>query len=277
MFRRSVVFAAVLFAGFVSLAAMAEDADPVVATVNGVKVLKSEIVTAHSLLPQQMQSIPVDTLFDTLVRLVVDRKLLVAEARKQNLDESDEVTQRLKLLEEQLLERALIGRVIEAGVTEDILKKKYEKLLASAPKDAEEVKARHILVDSEDEARAIIAALDKGGDFAALAKEKSTGPSGPRGGDLGYFGKGQMVKAFEDAAFALKKGAYTKVPVKSDFGWHVIQLDDRRSMQPPGFDDVRPQLEEEAAREAGAAYVQDLRKDAVIERFNADGSKKEND
>lgn len=274
MLRRFTVLAVLMCAGLTAVPAAAEEADPVVATVNGQPVLKSEIVTAHALLPQQMQAIPVDALFDTLVRLVTDRKLLVAEARRLHLDESDDVKARLKLLEEQLLERALITQVIEKGVSDDILKEKYEKLVAATPKDAEEVHARHILVDTEDAAKALVAELDKGADFEALAKEKSTGPSGPQGGDLGYFAKGQMVKPFEDAAFALEKGAYTKAPVKSDFGWHVIKLEDRRAVQPPAFDDVRGQLEEEAAREAGAAYVKTLREGAVVERFNLDGSKK---
>lgn len=276
MLRRSAIFGLVFSVSLASASVFAAD-DPVVATVNGQSVFKSEVVAAHALLPQQLRTVPFDALFDTLVRLVTDRKILAAEARKQNLHELDELKIRLRMLEEQLLERALMTKVIAKGVSDDVLKKGYEKLVKDAPSGGEEVRARHILVDGEDTAKAIIAELDKGADFEALAKEKSTGPSGPAGGDLGYFAAGQMVKPFEEAAFALKKGAYTKAPVKSDFGWHVIKLEDRRAVAPPTFEEARPQLEEDAAREAGAAYVLELRKTATIERFNADGSKKKED
>lgn len=275
MIRRSAVFALLLAlqTGAAS-AADAVAADPVVATVNGAPVYKSEVVMAHALLPSQMQAIPIDPLFDTLVRLVIDRKLLAAEARVQKMNDDPDVKSRLKLLEEQLLERALMTKVIESGVTETVLKKKYEDLVAAQPKDSEEVHARHILVADEAAAKAIIADLDKGGDFAKLAAEKSTGPSGPQGGDLGYFGRDQMVKEFEQAAFALKKGEYSKAPVKSEFGWHVIKIEDRRVKQPPTFEEARAQIEEDAAREAGAAFVAELRKKAAIEQFDKDGSKK---
>lgn len=278
MIRRSAVFG-LLFAlqmGGAGLAAAADvaPADPVVATVNGAPVYKSEVVMAHALLPRQMQAIPLDALFDTLVRLVIDRKLLAEEARVRKLDEGADLKARMKLLEEQLLERAVMTEVVEAGVTEAALKEKYDAMVAALPKGAEEVHARHILLADEDAAKAVIAELDKGGDFEALAKEKSTGPSGPRGGDLGYFGRDQMVKEFETAAFALKKGAYSKTPVKSEFGWHVIKLEDRRVKQAPTFDEAREQLSEDLAREAGAAFVTALREKAAIERFEKDGSKK---
>lgn len=248
--------------------------DPVVATVNGAPIHQSEIVSAHALLPEQMRAIPLEPLFDTLVRLVADRKLLVAEARNRKLDETAELKSRLQLLEEQLLERALMSTVIEEGVTDDVLMAKYEKMVADMPKDVEEIHARHILLESEDAATAVIAELDNGADFADTAKQKSTGPSGPKGGDLGYFTKGQMVKAFEDAAFALDKGAYSKAPVKSDFGWHVIKLDDRRSMVPPTFEDAKAGLTEDVARDVGADFVKSLRATSTIKRFNADGTPK---
>ena len=269
------VFAAALAAAPVSFAADAKPKDPVVATVDGVPVLHSEIVMAHALLPQQLQGVPLDTLFDTLVAMVVDRKLLVAEARKRHLDEDPDYRARVKMIEEQLLERVLMTKVVEEKVTDDVLKAHYDKLVAAAPKDEEEVHARHILVAKEDEAKAIIAELDKGGDFVALAKEKSTGPSGPRGGDLGYFTHGQMVKEFETAAFALKKGEYTKAPVKTEFGWHVIKIEDRRMKQPPTYEEARQQLEEEATRDAGTALVDGLRTKAKIVRFNPDGTAKD--
>ena len=127
------------------------------------------------------------------------------------------------------------------------------------------------LVKTEDEAKAIIKNLRGGADFEATAKEKSTGPSGPNGGDLGFFGKGQMVPEFEKAAFALKKGKITDTPVKTQFGWHIIKVDDRRKSEPPSFDSIKQKLRTEISQEAGSKYVSGLRKEAKIERFDLDG------
>ena len=132
--------------------------------------------------------------------------------------------------------------------------------------------ARHILVEKEDDAKAIIAALDKGADFATLAKEKSTDPAKDNGGDLGFFSREDMVPEFADAAFKLQKGEYTKTPVHSQFGWHVIKVEDRRTAAPPSFEDSKQQLTNELAREVIGAKIKDLRSGAKIEMFALDGS-----
>ena len=125
--------------------------------------------------------------------------------------------------------------------------------------------ARHILVKTEDEAKAIIKELDDGADFEATAKEKSTGPSGPNGGDLGFFGKGQMVPEFETAAFALDKGSFTKEPVQTQFGWHVIKVEDKRPQEKPKFEDVAAQLRQQLIRERYETVMAELKADTPVE------------
>ena len=128
-----------------------------------------------------------------------------------------------------------------------------------------EYNARHILVETEEQANEVIKALDEGGDFAELAKEKSTGPSGPQGGELGWFSAGQMVKPFSDAAAALEKGSYTKQPVQTQFGWHVIRLEDTREGTPPPFDDVKARLKIMLANQKLQQHVEQLRSSATID------------
>ena len=151
------------------------------------------------------------------------------------------------------------------------VKARYE---AEAKKLAniEQIKARHILVKTEDGAKAIIAELKGGGDFAELAKKKSTGPSATDGGDLGFFGKGQMVPAFEKAAYALNAGAFSETPVKTQFGWHVIKVEERKKADIPSFEEMEPAIRDRLSQDAGSAYIMKLRKEAKITRFNADGS-----
>jgi peptidyl-prolyl cis-trans isomerase C len=155
------------------------------------------------------------------------------------------------------------------------LQKRYEERLKAMPTE-EEVHARHILVSTEDEAKALIAELKKGAAFDKLAKEKSTDKaSGAEGGDLGWFKKSDMVKEFADAAFALKKGELTDNPVKTQFGYHVIKLEDRRQAPPPTFEELQDQIREELARETVTQILDQLRAGAKIEKFNIDGSKAE--
>jgi len=245
--------------------------DPVVGSVNGYEIRLSEVREAQSRLPKQYQQIPFDTIFPGLVESLIDTRLAAADARSQKLHEKQEFKDQMARIEEQLLQRMVLSQAMKAGVSDADLKARY-KTFAKEMAASQQIKASHILVENEAAAKEIIAALDKGGDFAALAKEKSTGPSSSKGGDLGYFGKGQMVPAFEAAAFKLKKGEYTKVPVKTQFGWHIIKVDDRKSADAPSFDEAKEGLRNELSEQAGTAYILRLRSSAKIARFNADGS-----
>ena len=245
--------------------------DPIVATVNGTSILRSDVEAARAQLPEQYRNLPMDQLFTPLVNQLVRSKLMAARARQENLQESDGYNKRLSLIRERLLEEALLDKMISERVTEDALQAKYKETVAKFP-SKQEVRARHILVKTEDEAKALVKELDGGADFAKLAADKSTGPSKSRGGDLDYFGRGQMVPPFEKAAFALNKGEYTKTPVQSPFGWHVIKVEDTRQSKPPTFEESRAQLGQELSQELAAELVKELMEGAKIERFEPDGS-----
>lgn len=261
-----------LAAGFISVAALPVLADdPVVAVVNGEKILRSDVENAQGNLPQEYQSVPMAQIFPMLLTSMIDSKLVAADARANKINEDEEFKANVALVMDQLLERYAVQKEIALAITDEKLRAAYD---AGAVETGSEIQARHILVKTVEEANAIIKSLDGGADFAELAKEKSTGPSGSRGGDLGFFGKGQMVPPFEEAAFALKPGMYTKTPVQTQFGYHVIKVESERAAQAPSFEDSVEKLRADAAQAAGGAYVDRLRADAKIERFEIDGTKK---
>lgn len=249
--------------------------DPVVATVNGIPVRLSELEVAQQSLPQQYRNMPLQAVFPALLDRIIDSKLVVQEGKKTKVNEDPAFKKRMAFVEDQVLQDFWIQREIARQVTAEKLQKRYEERLKSMPSE-EEVHARHILVSTEDEAKALIAEIKKGAAFDKLAKEKSTDKaSGAEGGDLGWFKKSDMVKEFADAAFALKKGELSDTPVKTQFGYHVIKLEDRRKAPPPAFEELADQLREEMAREVVTAQLDQLRSGAKIEKFNMDGSKGE--
>ena len=249
--------------------------DPVVATVNGQPVRLSELEIAQQALPQQYRNMPLQAVFPALLDRIVDSKLVVQEGKKNKVTDDPAFKKRMAFVEDQVLQDFWIQREVARKVTPEKLQQRYEERLKSMPSE-EEVHARHILVSTEDEAKAIIADLKKGAAFDKLAKEKSTDKaSGAEGGDLGWFKKSDMVKEFADAAFALKKDELTETPVKTQFGYHVIKVEDRRKAPPPAFEELADQLREEMAREAVTAQLDQLRSGAKIEKFNMDGSKVE--
>ncbi len=267
--RARLIAAALATAIAMPLSACAAD-DPVVATVNGDKITKSQIEAAYQRLPQQYQQVPMDQLFPALVDSVIDTKLAAADARAKKLNEEADFRMQMKRIEDQLLQRVVLEKEMTRDVSDADMKARYDKMVAGLS-DKEEVHARHILLKTEKDASEVIKELDKGGDFAELAKKKSTGPSGPNGGDLGFFGKGQMVPEFETAAFAMKTGEHSKQPVKTQFGFHVIKVESRRKVEVPTMDSVAQQLRSEISQERGADYVEGLRKNAKISRFTLDG------
>ena len=247
--------------------------DPVVATVNGTAIHRSDVEQAREQLPSQYQSFPFEVVFPALVERLIDGKLLVAEGRKDGLASDTEVKERLARLEDQVIQSVYLSRAVKARLTDDVLKKRYEEFLKANPSEPE-VHARHILVKTEDEAKEVIKALKGGADFVELAKTKSTGPSAAQGGDLGYIKRGDVVPEFAEAAFALKPGQFSESPVKTQFGWHVIKVEEARNSQPPSFEEAKDQLAQEASRDMVTEIVNGLREHAKVVRFNADGSPK---
>jgi peptidyl-prolyl cis-trans isomerase C len=256
-----------------SAAPVATPKDPVVATVNGQPVHLSELEVAQQALPPQYRNMPLQSVFAALLDRIIDSKLVVADGRKNKVGDDPAFKKRMAFVEEQVIQDFWLQREIAKKVTAEKLQQRYEERLKSMPPE-EEVHARHILVATEDEAKAIIADLKKGESFDKIAKERSTDKaSGAEGGDLGWFKKTDMVKEFADAAFALKKGELTETPVKTQFGYHVIMLEDRRKAPPPAFEELSDQLKEEVARETVTAMLDQLRAAARIEKFNMDGTK----
>jgi peptidyl-prolyl cis-trans isomerase C len=246
--------------------------DPVVARVNGVELHRSDIEEAARGLPPQARQQPPDKLYMALLDQMIATTLLAQTARKAKFQDDAEVKHQLQLVQDRVLAQLYVNRLVTKSISEQKLKAEYDKYVKDAP-PREEVNARHILLASEADAKAVIEQLKKGADFAALAKEKSTDPAGKTsGGDLGWFTKDQMVPEFADAAFKLKKGEFTETPVKTQFGWHVIKLEDRRMASAPSFEQMKPQLTDMFVHETVAAKLKEVRPGAKIEVFNADGS-----
>jgi peptidyl-prolyl cis-trans isomerase C len=245
--------------------------DPVVATVNGAQIHLTDVVAAQQDLPAQYQQYPIQVVYPALLERLIDGKLIAAAGKKAGLAKDPEVKQRMAQIEEQVIQSVYLERVVKAKLTDAILKKEYDAYLKANPPEPE-VHARHIVVKTEDEAKDIIKQLKGGADFATLAKSKSAGPSAAKGGDLGFIKKGDVVDEFAAAAFALKPGQYTDAPVKTEFGWHVIKVEDTRMSTPPAFDQVKPELERAASQEMVSEVMGDLRKGAKIARFKPDGT-----
>ncbi|MCY4238530.1 MAG: peptidylprolyl isomerase [Rhodospirillaceae bacterium] len=255
-------------------AAMAQDTkpadNPVVATVNGEKVLLSDLQTLYADLPERVRRIPFEQIYRPLLEQVIQIKLSSAQARKNGLHKSSFIQRRLQSFADRILQETYLKNHVDRMVTEDQLKEAYHEYLKKFRGD-EEVKARHILLKTKKESMTVIDALEKGAEFANLAREKSIGPSKTNGGDLGWFDKKQMVKPFADAAFALKKGEFSKMPVKTQFGWHVILLEDRRRKAPPKYAAMKSRLKDQLGSKLAEQEIERLRAEARIVRFGPDG------
>lgn len=269
---RPVGRATLALAGLLALpgAALAQG-DPVVARVNGTELHRSALEAARANLPAQYQQMPLETLYDPLLDQVINGQLLLDQAAAAEVESDATFQSQLAEVKTQLAREFVLRAEVERVVTEADLRQRYDDYVKANP-PADEVRASHILVATEDEAKAVVAELAQGAEFAELARTKSTDPSAAQnGGDLGFFKHDDMVPEFSDAAFALAAGE-TSAPVKTAFGWHVIRLVERRQATPPAFEDVAEQLRGQAAAEAIETFLAGLRADAVIERFNVDGS-----
>lgn len=242
----------------------AEPANPVVAIVDGQPITKDDLNAAYFEIGSQLRGESSEQVFQSLVNFAIDIRLTEKAALDAGLDKDPGTAKRLEVARLHTLYAAYFQKAIDDAVTDEAIKKRYDEEMAKY--DPTELHALHILVGSEDEAKAIIAELDKGGDFAALAKEKSidTG-SAKQGGDLGFFGHGAMIPEFEAAAFALKDGEYTKTPVKSQFGWHVIKAVERRQGTPPTLESETQRIKDELVGEAVNATRAALRVGVKIE------------
>jgi len=247
--------------------ASAEDApaDKVVATINGTPITEGDLGIAAQEFGEQLQRIPPDQQRTALIQVLIDIRLLAKAAETAGLDKDKDVAGKLAFARDRTLRSEYLRSKVVASVTDDAAKKRFNEEIAKfVPGD--EVHVSHILVKTEDEAKAVIADLDKGGDFTAIAKAKSLDPgSGPTGGDLGFIGRGKTVKPFEDAAFALDIGSYTKTPVQSEYGWHVIKVIEKRKEPAPTFEAESDRIRQQLAQEAMKNEIASLRAAAKID------------
>ncbi len=222
----------------------AAPADPaaVVATVNGKNITEADLSLAEGELSQQFAQLPPEQRRAAALSAAIEIKVLADKAVADGLDKDPEFQRRVAFLQQRALHGEMVEKEVVGKITDDELRARYDKEIAAQP-PVNEVHARHILVKTKEEAEKIIKELDGGADFQKLANEHTSDPSGKtNGGDLGYFGPGQMVPEFDKAAQALAVGAYTKEPVQTQFGWHVIKVEDKRIAPPPPFEQVEAQV-----------------------------------
>jgi peptidyl-prolyl cis-trans isomerase C len=268
------LFAALALFGVVSAApARAQpDADPVLAKVGGQDIHFSDLKSAADTLPPQARTLPPQQLYPMLLEQMIDAQALLVQAQKAGLDKDPDVQRIVRLAQERALESAMLNKVVRPQVTDEAVRARYEEQYAGKPGETE-VHARHILVPDEATAKKIIADLKKGGDFAALSKQYSKDPgAAQQGGDLGFFKKTDMVPEFADTAFALKDNEVTPTPVKTQFGWHVIQTLEHRTSPPPAFEQQKEELRQQMVQAAVQKEVAQARGAVTVEKFNMDGS-----
>jgi peptidyl-prolyl cis-trans isomerase C len=246
--------------------------NPVIARVNGQDIHVSDVQEAMQSLPEQARSMPPQMLLPMVEDQLIDRVALAAEARKQGLDKTPEVQAAIAQATNQALQNALLRKEIAPTITDQAIQARYDAQYKNKPGE-QEVHARHILVKTEDEAKQIIAELQKGGDFTAIAKQHSTEPGAAQsGGDLGWFKKDDMLPEFSAAAFSTKPGQVDPTPVHTQYGWHVIQVLESRTAPPPTLDQAKDEIRQQLIQEGIQKAVTQARADAQIQRFNPNGT-----
>ena len=236
-----------------------------VASVNGEAIFLDEVMTLTDRLPPELRQQPLETYFDRLVDDIIDSRLAAAAGNAAGLTEDPEILRQMSIAAQRVLAEAWISREIRKRVTEQELDTAYQTFVADTG-SREEVKARHILVADEQTADQIIAELDGAEDYEALESVKYSGPSVPKGGDLGYLRRGAMVPTFEAAAFELAAGTYSKTPVQTQFGWHVILVEEKRTADAPSYAELVPQLRQNLISQNLARLLDGLRQEAEVSR-----------
>jgi peptidyl-prolyl cis-trans isomerase C len=240
--------------------------DKVLAKVNGVEIKESDLAIAEEELAPSLQQMDPAAKKDNVLGFLIDLQIVAKAAEDKKIENSDDFKKRLSFARKRLMMDSLLAAEGKAATTDEAMKKVYEEAAKQITSEVE-VRARHILVETEDEAKAVVEELKKGADFAELAKKKSKDPGASDGGDLGFFTKDQMVPEFSAIAFTLEPGKISD-PVKSQFGWHVIKVEEKRNRQAPPIDQVKGQIETYVTRKAQADYVAKLRETAKVERLD---------
>ncbi|NNE53701.1 MAG: peptidylprolyl isomerase [Sulfitobacter sp.] len=240
--------------------------DTVVATVNGTEITLGHLIVARATLPEQYQQLPDEVLFTGILDQLVQQAAL---ADTYEGDLPPRVTLSLENESRSLKAGEVLEKIMGQSISDEALQAAYDAQYTDAEAETE-YNASHILVESEEEANALVEELEGGADFATLAREKSTGPSGPGGGSLGWFGKGMMVPSFEQAVIALEAGAIS-APVETQFGWHVIRLNEVRQTEAPTLESVREELEQQIRQEIVQQTINEVTEAADVDRSGAEG------
>ncbi len=256
------VSALMVFSAGASLAQEDITADTVIASVNGTDITLGHVIVLRNQLPQEYQSLPDDVLFQGIIAQLIEQTLLADEAEASGKDIPREVGLALDNERRALYAAVQIDEVAGRDISDEAIQAAYDEQYGNLPPEPE-FNASHILVETEEEAQAIIETLNGGADFAELAKEKSTGPSGPNGGELGWFGLGQMVEPFEAAVVGMEVGAIS-VPVNTQFGWHVLKLNDKRDKPAPTLEETRIAIMDGLRQAAVEAEIAALREGADV-------------
>jgi peptidyl-prolyl cis-trans isomerase C len=259
-------------AGWAAPASKPAAADPVLARVNGFEIHSSMVLGQIRNLPPKTRQLPPEKLIPLVLQAMINSRLIQSAAEEEHLGDDPEVKQQLAAAKLEIVRNVYLERIVQKAVTDPKLRARYEEDIKKMP-PREEIDARHILVKTEREANDVIHQLEHGASFQKLAREKSIDPAGKdNGGDLGWFTREQMVPEFAKAAFALKVGQFTRTPVKTRFGWHVIKLIGRRKAPPPEFDDVKSQIAAQIEAEVIRDKLKELRAHAKIEILAANGT-----
>lgn len=248
------------------------DSSPVVAKVNGENVTLGQLEAYRKTMPEQIAKAPIEQVFPMVQEQVVMGHVISSKATAAGFENDPEVQQRLAMMRDNVIRATYLEREVNKIVTDAAVKAEYDLFLKDF-KPIEEINAQHILVDSEATAKDIIKKLDGGAKFEDLVKEFSKDKGAAGDGSLGYFKSGDMVKEFADAAFELKKGTYSKTPVKTQFGYHVVKVNDKRMAKAPDFATMEPQLKTKLQRDAFEKLLSGLKKEASIEMFDMKGNK----
>lgn len=245
--------------------------NPVVATVDGKDITRVDVFRYIKMMPANVQQLPPQAIWPLALEQVINTRLVQNKAEAAGLDNDPEVAEQMAMAKQQIVRSIYVQRQVDKEISNSDLKKKYDDTIGKTPA-IEELHAAHILVDSEAKAKDIIAKLKDGGDFAKLAAENSGDPGNKnKGGDLGWFAKQDMVPEFSDAAFKIGVGKVSEAPVKTQFGWHVVKVLEKRERPKPSFDEVKPMIQVELRREKLESMLEKWKSAAKVEKFDING------
>ena len=270
IYNKLYLFAILVFSFFLifnnELLSDENKSNKIVAQINGSNLYLSDINNARKMLNSQAQKYPLKIVYDFLLDDLINSRLIIEAARKMGIDKEEEIKRQINNSQKNILYRAFMDRAINREVSKDQLKLKYNEYIKSNS-GIEEIRARHILVQTREQALEAIELLNKGAGFSDLAKKISTGPTKIVGGDLGYFDRGSMVSPFSKAAFLVKIGEFTSSPIKTQFGWHIIKVEDKRVRKTKAFENIKAKIIKEIIIQREEAFLAKLRKSAEIQKY----------